>query len=128
MCISLEHHRYVRPGVKGRLDEARRGEDFFEGEEELMAAAMSVSQSEYEERKCQSDSEQKGAESVSTALDAPSGPANPDIFDNDNFMKGLRSEKLFGDTDLDDVNLMENLTTMIPSLMPTTETSWLIMS
>ncbi|EEY68336.1 uncharacterized protein PITG_04773 [Phytophthora infestans T30-4] len=44
-----KHHRYVRPGVKGRLDEARRGEDFFEGEEELMVAAMSVFQSgEYE--------------------------------------------------------------------------------
>lgn len=24
-------HRYVKPGVKGRLDEGRRGIDFFEG-------------------------------------------------------------------------------------------------
>ncbi|KAE9011297.1 hypothetical protein PR002_g15119 [Phytophthora rubi] len=30
-------HRYVKPGVKGRLDEGRRGIDFFEGEAELMA-------------------------------------------------------------------------------------------
>ncbi|KAI9985853.1 hypothetical protein PInf_024633 [Phytophthora infestans] len=32
-------HRYVKPGIKGRLDESRRGLDFFEGEKDLMAFA-----------------------------------------------------------------------------------------
>ncbi|KAG6620389.1 uncharacterized protein IUM83_16379 [Phytophthora cinnamomi] len=32
-------HRYLKPGIKGRLDETRRGIDFFEGEVALMAFA-----------------------------------------------------------------------------------------
>ncbi|KAG3129633.1 hypothetical protein PI126_g20875 [Phytophthora idaei] len=47
------------------------------------------------------------AKSESDVHEVASGAVELDVFYSDNFMEGLRKEKLFGPTDADDVNIMQ---------------------
>ncbi|RAW39341.1 hypothetical protein PC110_g4406 [Phytophthora cactorum] len=130
----VKHHRYMKPGIKGCLDESRHGEDFFAGEEEMMAygrrsghlqldvlgvarenqapayateqedVAMAPILEDKEYPRYANDDE---AKSESDVHEVASVAVELDVFDSDNFMEGLRKEKLFVPTDADDVNIMQ---------------------
>ncbi|KAG3095443.1 hypothetical protein PC122_g5314 [Phytophthora cactorum] len=164
----VKHHRYMKPGIKGCLDESRHGEDFFAGEEEMMAygrrsghlqldvlgvarenqaPASSLCSSQalvlratsspavavpalrsspvvsdvpdateqedvamapiLEDKEYPRYANDDEAKSESDVHEVASVAVELDVFDSDNFMEGLRKEKLFVPTDADDVNIMQ---------------------
>ncbi|OWZ05992.1 LOW QUALITY PROTEIN: hypothetical protein PHMEG_00021815 [Phytophthora megakarya] len=140
----VKHHSYVKPGIKGRLNLAKHGVDYFVGEEELMAYGrrcgrlkLAVSSSvrisasyrpptapsipynpeqarmatdvipehpEQRERAHPSDENEEKCEN--NEVYTP-GAVDLDVFDEENFMEGLKNENLFGPVDKDDVNLLD---------------------
>ncbi|POM72432.1 hypothetical protein PHPALM_10850 [Phytophthora palmivora] len=89
---------YVKPGVTGRLDSSTRGNDHFIG----------MNFPFYLEKYAQEtiDVIQDRVEAAHEETKTDTGNDNAlDVFDTDHFMEALRTERLLGPLEADDVNL-----------------------
>ncbi|KAG2783066.1 hypothetical protein PC129_g22349 [Phytophthora cactorum] len=94
-------HRYVKPGVKGRFDESKRGVDYFDEQGSVKEGPIPDN----------SDSlpnpSEPGEEEATSESDEhiENGLVDLELFGSDDFMEGLRKENIFGPPDGDDVNI-----------------------
>ncbi|RLN93735.1 hypothetical protein BBJ28_00023199 [Nothophytophthora sp. Chile5] len=95
-------YSYVMPGITGRLDDSKRGVDFFVGSTELDDGGDSTGQDDTEyTRAAAMDDEEEEKKSESD------GEVNPmDVYDGDQFMDAMRRDNVLGPTSPDDINLL----------------------
>ncbi|RLN86593.1 hypothetical protein BBJ28_00022453 [Nothophytophthora sp. Chile5] len=95
-------YSYVMPGITGRLDDSKRGVDFFVGEKELIRFARHAGQdgTEYTRAAAMNDEEEE-------KKNESDGDVNPlDEYDGDQFMDAMRRDNVLGPTSPDDINLL----------------------
>ncbi|RLN93509.1 hypothetical protein BBJ28_00012350 [Nothophytophthora sp. Chile5] len=89
-------YSYVMPGITGRLDDSKRGMDFFV---EQGDGGGSAGQDNTEYTTADDEDEEKKSES--------DGDVNPlDEYDGDQFMDAMRRDNALGPTSPDDINLL----------------------